>query len=417
MADGSQRGQEQRKRRHAFLPYLTSFLLMLLLAWFLVWVFYYRPTTREQLMVASFSHALDFMSRVYVDEVDQAELYQAAMKGMVQSLGDKHSAYLSPAQMGRLNVETKGEFGGIGVTVRQKNGLPLVVEVHEDCPAWRAGIQTGDFITHVDGEDINGLSFDKVIDVIRGNVGTDVELQLLRPAAEETFTVTLTREKISLPNVEWKMLADGIAWLRVASFDLDLAKRVEEALGELTDEGAQGLILDLRGNAGGVVDQAILVSDMFLTEGLIFSQKSRHPKLAKPVDASAPTGIDATVPVVVLVDEGTASSAEIVAGALQANGRATLVGANTVGKGAVSKVLELPDGSGLALIVSYYELAGGQIIEGDGLHPDVVVGRMPPYPEDGDPDKVDAWRELYAKGKEEQLQKAVEVLREKLGEQ
>ncbi len=414
MSDDPEKSQQRPARRYAYLPYLTWSLLLLLFSWFLIWLLIYRPTTQEQRMVASFAYALRYIPKAYVEQVDEAKLHQAAMEGMVQSLGDRHSAYLTPEQMRFLDVETRGEFGGIGVTVMQKDGLPLVTEVQEDGPASRAGIQAGDLITHAGGRDLGELSLDKAIDLIRGKVGTEVEIGLLRPATKERFVRKLTREKISLPNVQWEMLEDGIGKLRLLLFDESAADKMEDALRELNEHGMRALILDLRGNNGGLVDQAIRVCDMFLSKGEILSQKTRHKQLRKTREASPSVRVAQDVPIVVLVDGGTASSAEIVAGALQANGRATLAGAKTVGKGSVNEVVSLPDGSGLSIIVSYYELAGGRVIEGQGLEPDVVVGEMPPLAKEPGPQDVEAWRKLYAESKEEQLRKAVEILRQKL---
>ncbi|MCK4283677.1 MAG: S41 family peptidase [Candidatus Brocadiae bacterium] len=414
MADRPETSGGPRGKQHVSLPYLTGLLLVLLFAWFLVWFFFYRATAGERLMVASFRQALSFIPATYVEEVDQDKLYEGAMRGMVAQLGDKHSAYLTASQMERLNAETAGEFGGIGLVVTQKNDMPLIVEVHEDGPAHGADIQVGDFITDVDGEGVEGLALDQVVDLIRGKVGTDLELGLLRMATGEALTRKLTREKINLPTVKWEMLEEGIGRLQIASFDEDLPKDVEEALAALEAEGMKGLILDLRRNSGGLVDQAVRVCDMFLEGGRIIRQVSRHKRLQKTVNATPKVRVDAAVPIVILVDEGTASSAEILAGALQANGRATVVGANTVGKGAVSSVVSLRDGSGLAIVVSHYELEGDRIIEGEGVELDVVVGELSDFPKDRDPDKVQAWRDLYARSKEEQLQKAVQILREKL---
>ncbi len=415
MTDDLQSRQQRPAPSYTYLPYLTWSLLLLLVVWFFVWLLFYRPTTQEQRMEASFAYALRYIPRAYVEEVDQAKLHQAAMEAMVKSLGDRHSLYLTPEQMRFLEVETRGEFGGIGVTVMQRDGLPVVTEVREDGPAWRAGIEAGDLMTQVDGRALSELSLDKAVDLIRGKVGTDVELGLERPATGESFVRTLTREKITLPTVEWEVLEGGIGKLRLLLFDENAADKTEEALAELAKQNVRALVFDLRGNNGGLVDQAIRVCDMFLSEGKILSQRTRHKQLQRSREASASVRLAAEVPVVVLVDAGTASSAEIVAGALQANGRATLVGTKTVGKGSVNEVVSLPDGSGLSLIVSYYELEGARIIEGQGLEPDVVVGEVPTLPEEPGPQDVEEWRRLYAESREEQLQKALEILKQKLG--
>jgi len=412
------RKRVQRKNsppQYAYLPYLTWALLALLLVWAAVWYFFYRPSTQEQLMVASFASALNYIPKAYVKPVDREVLYQAAMKAMVAALGDRYSAYLTRADMRMLDATTEGEFGGIGVTVTRRDGLPLIVEVLPDSPADRAGLAVGDLITSVDGKDVNGLELDQLVELIRGKVGSSVELGLRRPSTGLSFTRKLVREKIHLPNVEWDMLDGGLGRLRIAFFSRDVADQVERALKELGSQGLRGLLLDLRGNAGGLVEQAVEVCDMFLRGGLIIAQKSRHRELERMEEAKPTVLLGAEVPVVVLVDEATASAAEIVAGALQANGRATLVGTRTVGKGSVTKVVELPDGSGLTVTVSHYLLAGGEMIDGKGLKPDVVVGELPPVPEERTAENIEHWRQLYEKCKADQLARGIQILKDKVG--
>jgi carboxyl-terminal processing protease len=401
-------------RQSTHLPVLTWSLLALLLIWFLAWFFVYRPPAEERLRLRGFARALDAIPELYVEEVDQESLYQGALRGMVAALKDKYSVYLTRDQMQRVGEETKGEFAGIGVKLAYPDAR-IVREVLPDGPAAQAGIEAGDVITHVDGTTIEGLPPGAIVDMVRGEAGTEVVLTLRRPPAEEAFTRTITRAKIRLPNVESRMLEEGIGLLSVAGFDGDSAEEVEGALKQLSAEGMKGLLVDLRGNSGGLIKQATLMCDMFLSEGLIVGLKSRNGPPEEPTEATPGVIVDPTVPVVVLVDRWTASAAEILAGCLQAHGRAQVVGTGTVGKGAVTTVLPLPDESGIMLTVSHYELEGGWIIEGRGIEPDEVVGELQAPPEHLERAKLRDW--LLAqrdKADKEQLERAVEMLKAEL---
>ena len=404
-----------RKRQYTYLPFLTWSLLALLVAYFLVWFLFYRPSGEERLQTAAFSQALGLIPEAYVGQVDRAALYQGAMKGMVAALKDRYSWYLSPAQLTRLGEDTKGEFGGIGVVLTQSAGKVLVEEVLKDGPAARAGIEAGDLLARVDGEETAGLPLERIVSLVRGEVGSSVTLDLVRAATGQALTCTVVREAIRAPNVEHEMIEDHVGVLRVAAFDETCSEEVRQALLEMKDKGMEGLLLDLRGNSGGLVKQATQVCDMFLDSGRILAIKGRQEPPEPPVDATPGTVLPVTDPVVVLVDRRTASAAEIVAGTLQATGRGTVVGTRTVGKGAVTSVMRLSDGSGLLLTVAHYELADGRIIEGKGIQPDVAAGELPPLPEGLDERAAREWlHQEREKARKNQLDRGLQVLREKL---
>ena len=397
-----------------YLPYLTWTLLVLLAAWFLVWFFFRRPGTAQELRLAAYRRALDYVAAEYVEPVDRSELHRAAMRGMTQGLPDPYSGYFNPRESERLMQQTEGEFGGIGVTVRAADGLPVIVEVNPDGPAAQAGLRAGDVIIAVDGRPIKGMPFREAVDLIRGKVGTKVELTVRRPSEGMSFVTTLERAIVRFPNLSWRQMPDRIAHLELAAFDRDAAEEMRAALSEIQDWGARGLILDLRGNAGGLMDQAVPICDMFLTEGIILQVKSRDSM--RTYSADEEKEFDTSVPIAVLVDSMTASAAEILAGALQVAGRAIVVGTGTVGKGSVTKLLPLPDGGYLNLTVARYVLADETVVEGEGVQPDVVAGELPPMPQEGR-EAVEEWMQRYERSRQEQLERAIQVLRERTGEE
>ncbi|MHC4479342.1 MAG: S41 family peptidase, partial [Planctomycetota bacterium] len=342
-------------------------------------------------------------------------LYEAAMKGMVGSLEDRYSAYLTAEQLKRIGEETAGEFAGVGIVLRAADGRALVHRVLPGGPAEGAGVEAGDVITGVDGRDVSEEPLERIAAAVRGDAGDEVELTVLRPATGESLQFRLTRAIILVPNVESEMLEDGIGLVRVVGFDRNSAQEVGVALEELGAAGMKALVLDLRGNSGGLVKQATLVCDMFLSEGLIMGLRTRNGAAEPPAEAGPGMLIEETLPVAVLVDGGSASAAEIVAGALQAHERAAVVGTRTVGKGSVTTVLRLPDESGLILTVAHYVLEGGRLIEGKGIQPDVPAGELRAPPQGLDRPEATEWllREREA-AQEVQFQKAIALLKEKL---
>jgi carboxyl-terminal processing protease len=407
--------EEEPVRSAGYLPHLTWLLLAMLFAYLLSWYFFYRQPSPTQQQMASILTAMRYIEQNYVNPIDQAQLYQGAMRGMVSALDNKYSYYLDAQQWKNLNEETQGEYVGIGVRIRPADGWSVVAEVFADGPAAKAGLKVGDVIASVEGHDAHNMSAEDLVRSIRGRPGSPVQLEVRRPPGQDLIPLVITRASIEVPSVHAHMLDGGIGVLSIDTFDRNVARDAKAALVKLRDSGLRGLLLDLRNNPGGLMDQSIAICDMFLDKGLVLRLAGRNPADTPPPEyAHADTVIDPSVPIVVLVDKGTASAAEILSGALQANRRAIVVGTTTFGKGSVTNLLPLKDGSGIVLTVYHYVLAGGEIIEGRGVQPDIVVGELPPYPLK-DESKAPAWREAARKAAQEQEDRALQYLRQKLG--
>ncbi len=408
-----ERNEPPSQRSARYLPVLTWTLLAMMFVYLVVWFLFYRPTEQEELQVSSFREALRFIDSSYVRDVDREEVYRAAMRGMVRSLKDRYSYYLSPAERRRMNEATEGEYAGIGVRVGRRNGTYIIEEVFENGPAAASGMREGDILTHVDDEEASVMGAEELVSRIRGEPGSEVRLGIKRPPEGELIAFSVERQRIDVPNVRWLFLEEGIARLRIESFDKNVADEVSDALKVLAARGLHGLVLDLRGNGGGVMSQAVRICDMVLSDGLILSLTGREVPADTREVAHARTLIEDDVPVAVLVDRFTASAAEIVAGALQANGRAIVVGTGTVGKGSVTTLRRLPDGSGIVITIALYELANGTRIEAEGVRPDIIVGELQPFPAE-DLEKADEWHEARHAAMLQQQEAALEWIRDQL---
>ena len=331
-----------------------------------------RLATYQQLDL--FTDVLARAKADYVEEIDEVAAIEAAIDGMLGSL-DPHSAYLSTNDFERMQVTASGEYGGLGIEVTQEDGFVKVVTPMDDTPASRAGLEPGDLLTAINGEPIVGLSLDDAVRDMRGPAGTELTVTVFRDGSDP-FDVTLKREVIQPKSVTWRAEEGEIAYLRVSTFNERTTLTLKEALGDVRDEiGARpkGLVLDLRNNGGGLLDQAITVSDLFLSGGEVVSTIGRRDgDIAR---YNARNGEEfRNVPIVVLINEGSASASEIVAGALQDRDRATVLGMTSFGKGSVQTVIPLgADRGAIRLTTAKYYTPSGRSIQATGIEPDLEV--------------------------------------------
>ena len=322
----------------------------------------------------------DIFERVrnqYVEEVDSKDLIEAAIAGMLTSL-DPHSSYLKADDFGDMQVQTRGEFGGLGIEVTQEEGFIKVVSPMDDTPADQAGILAGDFITHVNGESVLGLALDDAVEMMRGPVGSEIIITIVREGVADPFDVSIIRDTIKLVAVRSRVVGDTVV-LRITTFNdqtysglqTQLAKSVEE-LGGI--DKVNGFVVDLRNNPGGLLNQAIMVSDGFLEKGEIVSTRGRSPEDGERFNAEA-GDLASGKPVVVLINGGSASASEIVAGALQDHRRAIVVGTKSFGKGSVQTVIPLKGDAAMRLTTARYYTPSGRSIQSLGVMPDIVVNQ------------------------------------------
>ncbi|GAB5447013.1 S41 family peptidase [Gymnodinialimonas sp.] len=316
----------------------------------------------------------------YVEEVDEAELIEAAINGMLISL-DPHSSYISASDFEDMQVQTRGEFGGLGIEVTQEDGFVRVITPMDDTPAMEAGVESGDFITAVDGEALLGLTLEQAVDLMRGPVGSDIVITIVREGEEQPFDLTITRDRIQLTAVRAR-LEGNTAVLRVSTFSDQTFPNLREGLMELIEEvggleNMNGVVLDLRNNPGGLLNQAIRVSDAFLEQGEIVSTRGREPQDGERYNATPGDMIEG-LPMVVLINGGSASASEIVAGALQDHRRAVVVGTNSFGKGSVQSVMPLAGDGAMRLTTSLYYTPSGRSIQALGVAPDIIVEQRDP---------------------------------------
>jgi len=328
----------------------------------------------------------------YVEEVETDELIEAAIDGMLTSL-DPHSSYLSPDDAEQMRVQTRGEFGGLGIEVTQEEGFVKVVSPIDDTPADEAGIEAGDFITHVDGESILGLTLDSAVDLMRGPVGSEIVITVVREGEAEPFDITIIRDTIKLTAVRARTEGTSVV-LRVTTFNDQTYPNLKDGLEEQIDEAGglenvNGIVLDLRNNPGGLLTQAIKVSDAFLDEGEIVSTRGRDPADGERFNATA-GDLSAGKPIVVLINGGSASASEIVAGALQDHNRAIVVGTKSFGKGSVQTVMPLRGDGAMRLTTSRYYTPSGRSIQALGVSPDIIVEQPRPTPAAEDEEESNA---------------------------
>ena len=332
------------------------------------------PLPLEELR--TFAEVMDRIKAAYVEPVDDKTLLENAIKGMLSNL-DPHSAYLGPEDFAELQESTSGEFGGLGIEVGSEDGNIKIVSPIDDTPASKAGIQAGDFIVKINGQPTNGLTMTEAVDKMRGKVGQKITLTLVRGGGAP-FDVTLTRANIQVKSVKAQLLEDGYGYIRITQFQVKTGEEVAAALAKLRKENGnkklKGIILDLRNNPGGVLQSAVEVVDHFIKKGLIVYTKGRLPNSELRFSATG-KDLSEAVPLVVLINGGSASASEIVAGALQDQKRGVVMGTPSFGKGSVQTVLPLNNDRALKITTALYYTPNGRSIQAQGIVPDIEVNR------------------------------------------
>ncbi len=323
--------------------------------------------------VRIFTEALDAIRTAYVEDIDDKTLLGFAIKGMLAGL-DPHSAYLTVEDFDSLTESTEGEFGGLGIEVGEENGMIKVITPIDDTPAQRAGVMPGDLIIEIDGRPLRELPVNDAVQLMRGAPGTSIVITIVRESEPEPFDITLVRETIAVASVRQRTLEPGFAYIRLSQFGLNTGRELREALDELkTEHGVlKGLILDLRNNPGGVLQASVDVADAFLSSGRIVYTEGRFDNSEFDYYAT-PNDPSEGVPMVVLINNGSASAAEIVAGALQDHGRAVIMGTRSFGKGSVQTVLPLNNERAIKLTTALYFTPNGRSIQAQGIEPDILA--------------------------------------------
>ena len=314
----------------------------------------------------------------YVEPVDDKSLLESAIRGMLSGL-DPHSAYLVPDDYQELQTGTSGEFGGLGIEVGMEDGFVKVIAPIDDTPAQRAGVEAGDLVIRLDDTPVKGMSLADAVKVMRGKPGTDIVLTIVREGVDRPIRITITRDIIHVTSVRSRRLEPGYGYVRISQFQLRTGESLREEVGKLReeagDDGLKGLVLDLRNNPGGVLNAAVSVSDAFLDKGIIVYTEGRMDDAKLEFSAKDSDILDG-IPLVVLVNAGSASASEIVAGALQDHRRAVIMGEKTFGKGSVQTILPLDNGSALKLTTARYYTPSGISIQARGIVPDITVDRV-----------------------------------------
>ena len=352
---------------------LGAVLMLLVTPAATLWAESDRSETYRQLKL--FGDVFERVRADYVEEVSDEDLIESAIRGMLSSL-DPHSSYLDEKSFGDMQVQTRGEFGGLGIEVTlDENGLVKVVSPIDDTPAFEAGIQAGDYITHLDGEAVLGLTLPQAVDRMRGPVNTDIVLTVRREG-RDAFDVTITRDIITIQSVRGRV-EGNVGYVRITTFNEQTKPGLEQAIERFKKElGSQliGYVIDLRNNPGGLLDQAIAVSDAFLDKGEIVSTRGRDTEEGQRFN-SRPGDLAEGLPIVVLINSGSASASEIVAGALQDHRRAIVLGTASFGKGSVQTIIPMPGHGAMRLTTSRYYTPSGRSIQAKGIEPDIEVNQ------------------------------------------
>ncbi len=331
-------------------------------------------------------------------KVDDMKMYYGALKGLVESLDDPYTRFVEPKALEEENMEMEGEYGGLGIYMASRDGRTIVIAPIEDTPADRAGIKPLDEIIKVDDKNVMGMDSDEVVKMLRGPAGKPVTIQIRRKNVDKLIPVKIVREIIKIKTVRMEMLNDGIAYIKLNHFNLKTDGELRAAIKKAADKKAKGIIMDLRNNPGGLLDVCVDVTSQFIPKGVVVGMKGRFDKANDTLYAKE--GRANNLPLVVIVNEGSASAAEIFAGAVKDHKRGTIVGMKTFGKGSVQTLFNLPDGSGIYVTIARYHTPSGFVLDHKGLQPDIKV--------EGEPKKD--------KKEDKQLQKALGVLKQKIKE-
>ena len=338
-------------------------------------VFFQTPSWAQERYASlqNFTKVLNLIQQYYVEEVNTEKLIYGAIKGMLKEL-DPHTTFMPPDMFKEFENETSGEFGGLGIEISVQNGILTIISPIEDTPAFKAGIKAGDMVVAIDDKSTKGLSLAEASQYLRGKKGTRVVLKVVRQGSEDPISIPIVRGNVKIRSVKYTNLEDGFAYVKVTSFIENTVSDMEKIINDHISKNkkVEGLLIDLRKNPGGLLDQAIKMSDMFLKEGVIVSTVGRNQK-EKDLTVATKKGKFTGFPIIILVDQYSASASEIVSGALQDNKRALIVGERTFGKASVQSIVKLQDGSGLKLTVARYFTPSGVSIQAEGITPDIEI--------------------------------------------
>jgi carboxyl-terminal processing protease len=366
-----------------------------------------------------FTEVLSYVEANYVEDVEPERVIHGAIRGMLRSL-DPHSSFMPPEMFGEMQVETEGRFGGLGIEITIRDDVLTVVAPIEETPAYRAGILSGDQIVLVEGESTKDMTLIEAVKQLRGPEGTEVTIGVFRPGFTEPKDFTIVRAIIKIKSVRWTRLPDDVGYIKVRSFQKTTVKEVKEAIRELESQGMSALVLDLRNNPGGLLDQAISVSEVFLEDGKLIVYTKGRLTNQDMKGFSKGGNIWSSQPLAILINGGSASASEIVAGALKDWDRATLIGTQSFGKGSVQTIIPLSDGSGLRLTTAKYYTPNNAEIHGKGITPDIAVELEPVTESDEPGSELRSRRQMELPGEDlsgdTQLQKAFDFLTDKMTE-
>ena len=351
---------------------ITEFLATIIFSFFLINVSFSANDENIYDKIDLFSEVLDKINKEYVDEINQGEVMDAAINGVLQSL-DPYSGYMSPKIFKEMQTETSGKFGGLGIEVGMEAGVVKVISPMDNTPAERVGVKAGDYIVKINDAQVQGKTLSQAVELMRGPVGSKIEITVRRIGVKKAIIFNITREIIEVKSVKSKIIDKNVGYIRLTSFNENSSNQVKEKIKEFKkDKNIEKYILDLRNNPGGLLSQAIKISDFFLDNGEIVSTKSRKRSENRKWFAKKGDLVDGKT-LVVLINYGSASASEIVAGALQDHKRAILIGENSYGKGSVQSIIPLENNGAIRLTISKYYLPSGKSISDIGVTPDIEI--------------------------------------------